>query len=572
MARRLSEYKKQLPDVQIADKVESFKDHRSDRVFNAQVVIVGSGAGGAAAATALAEEGWDVLILEEGPFVPTTEFTLDATTMIRRLYRDAGTSMIQGTPNIIFAEGRCVGGSTVLYGGMVWRTPEKVLHRWERENGIANISAKDMEPHFQRTETLLNATTQVEESIGEDSRLMAEGARRLGWSVKPNIRAQNHCIGTNNCMYGCPQGAKLTALNTTIPRAIRHGARLVANCRVDRVLTKFGRAAGVEGWFVDAMGRPSYRFQANAPIVILAAGARHTPAILMRSKIKSESGLLGHNLMTHPNTKVLGFYPEAIDAWKGVHQGYQIEEFQDEGILLALAMLPPGIIAMTVPAVGAKLGQVMARYSHMLEAGCLVDDSTTGRVTLGWGGQPVMHYNITNYDLYRLKRATGLLAEILFITGAKEVMTGFSNLPMLYSVDDISKLFDARVKAQHVELMTVHIMGTAQMGRDPARSVTNEWGMLHNVPNLFIADASVMPSSLGVNPAETIMAVAFRNMEHLVENRGQYLGGKPGIRKASAISEAPSPDSDGSKSSSSQEQPASKSIKAVRKKTGTAAK
>lgn len=524
MGQRLEQYKAGLPDVQIASEVLTFDDYRSDRVFSADVIVVGSGAGGGAAAMHLAQAGLNVLILEEGPFVPTTEYSTSAAKMLKRMYRDAGTSMIMGKPNVVFAEGRCVGGSTVFYGGMTWRTPDNILHRWVSENGIDTLTPEFLDPYFEKCERYLNSSYQVPESVGIDSKILHDGAEKFDWEIKPNTRAQNHCIGTDNCIFGCPQGAKLTAANTVVPAAVRNGAQLAANCKVEKILTKGRRAHGVKGHFVDDMGRKSYKFEAYAPVVVLSCGARFTPALAMKSGIKAKSRMIGKNFYCHPNSKVIGIYEDRLDAWKGVHQGYQVTEFQDEGILLALGMPPPGLIALGVPQHGRELAEMMSLYNHMVVTGFLVDDSTSGRIWINPFGVPTPLYNITDYDGYRFKRGTALLAELHFEMGARQVMTGYSSLPVLNSPDDIPKLFEPTVDKSHQELLTVHIMGTMKMGKNPKYSVTNEWGELHDCANLFVADASAFPGSVGVNPTETIMALAFRNMQHIIDNRAHYIG------------------------------------------------
>src|SRR5215470_6333375 len=279
-----------------------------DEVIACDAVVVGSGAGGAVAAAELAEGGLDVVILEEGGYHATDEFVPEATTMTRKLYRDGGASVALGNPPVFFAEGRCVGGSTVINGGMSWRTPEKVLERWAREDGVEGIRAREMEAAFARVERRISATRQDPETFGRDNALLRAGAEAKGWKTVENVRNQVHCAGSNACVFGCPTGAKRSTLVSYIPRALAFGARVYADCRVEKIDRAGKRATGVSGHVVRANGSRGPRFSVRAPIVVVCAGAIQTPVLLLRSGVKSPSGQLGRNLSLHPNAKVVALF------------------------------------------------------------------------------------------------------------------------------------------------------------------------------------------------------------------------------------------------------------------------
>ena len=285
-----------------------------DLTLGADAVVVGSGAGGAVAAGRLRDAGLDVVILEEGELHRTETFTTDPADMIHRLYRDAGTSMILGRPGIIFAEGRCVGGSTVINGGMTWRTPARVLEHWERELRLDGAGPRGMEPYFAEAERILHAEPNHEDTYGRNTRLFAAGAQKLGWPLARAPRNMRRCVGLNNCALGCPTGAKQSMLVTEIPRTLAAGTSLVTGARVDRVLWKGRRATGVRGRLLDTDGRARGRLTVHAGLVVLAAGARHTPGILKRSWCLARA--IGRGLHTHPNAKVVGVFDDPIDPWR----------------------------------------------------------------------------------------------------------------------------------------------------------------------------------------------------------------------------------------------------------------
>jgi len=302
----------------------------------ADVVIVGSGAAGGCSAAELAEGGLNVVVLEEGGYYTSKDFNQDPATMTGRLYRDAGASVIMGKPNIVFSEGRCVGGSTVINGGMCWRTPEKVLKRWQWEFGLKDLTPEHMEPFFEKVEERIHVAPQHPDTISPGEKRYYDAARKLGYFVNPNRRNQKNCCGSNICIFGCPDNRKQSTLISYIPRAVEHGARVYSDCRVTKILTKSGRAAGVAGKVIDReTGKKSAGFEVKAKIVVLAAGALQTPVLLLNNRLANSSKQVGKNFLCHPNAKAIGIFDEPVYYWRGVHQGHQIHEFIDEGILVA---------------------------------------------------------------------------------------------------------------------------------------------------------------------------------------------------------------------------------------------
>jgi choline dehydrogenase-like flavoprotein len=493
-----------------------------DRDFVADAIVVGSGAGGATAAARLRDAGLDVVVLEEGGLHRTETFITDPATMIRRLYRDAGTSMILGRPPIIFAEGKCVGGSTVINGGMAWRTPERVLAQWERNLGLRDTGPRAMEPYFVEAERILHVEPNEADTYGGNTHLFLEGARRLGWPTARAPRNMRRCVGLNNCAFGCPTGAKQSMLVTEIPRALAAGAALVTHARVDRVLFKGRRAVGVKGRFVGDDGRTRGRFSARASLVVLAAGARHTPGILKRSWLLSRA--IGRGLHTHPNAKVVGLFDRRIDPWIGTHQAFHIHHFLEEGVLIGYAAVPPGLLAPALPGIGEENARWMRQYNHMLTAATLVDDEGEGRVVLGPDRQPYMRFDLGPRDVVKVHRGVALTAELLFAAGARRVLLPFEDLPALDGADQLHRILERPVVADGIELMTVHIMGTARMATDRRRGATDARGAVHDVDGLVVADASVLPTSIGVNPQETIVAMALRNADRWLDARARRRG------------------------------------------------
>lgn len=505
----------------LPDRVATRATLHGDTVLDADVVIVGSGAGGATIAAELAECGLDVVMIEEGRYYSTRDFTANASAMIRQLYRDGGASMAIGDPPVLFQEGRAVGGSTVVNGGMSWRTPERILERWRREAGIDHIEMGDMEGFFERVERRINVRHQDPESIGHDNALLKRGADAKGWKVIPNLRNQVHCPGSNNCAFGCPTGAKQSALVSYVPRALHFGARLLSDVKVEKILMHGKRAVGVLGHVVGEDAARSHRVVVRAKLVVSACGAIQTPALLSRSGVRSPSGRIGHNLSLHPNVKLVATFDEPVRGWEGVHQAYQVREFEGEGLLFAAVNIPPGVLAMTTHGKGAEIGELMADYDKMVVAGMLCEDTATGRVR-SLGGRPQAFYQLAQLDAEKLIRGVALLSEMLFAAGARSIITPFAGVPTLHGPDDTRALYQHPIKRSAMEVVTVHMMGTAAMGSDRTRAVTDSYGLVHDVDRLMVCDASLFPTPIGVNPMETIMALATRAAAHVLDNLPRF--------------------------------------------------
>lgn len=485
-------------------------DYRSGELYQTDVAVIGTGAGGAVVGAELAEEGHDVLFLEEGAYHPTSSFNPYLTESLPRLYRDAGGTIIMGRPPIPYAEGRCVGGSTVVNGGMTWRPPEEVLAQWESLTGQPDLGMKAMEPLFDRVEERIHAKPQHASSIGEDNRLLEQGAHRLGWRYEHNRRAQDRCVGSNQCVTGCPTGAKQSTLLSYMPRALSRGARCLTEVRVHRLWIEGGRCVGAIGRAINPRTREEdVEVRVRAKAVVVACGAVQTPFLLLGHRLGRPSRQVGRNFLCHPNTKVVAIYPHDVYAWQGVSQGGQIREFRDQGILMAENAVPPGTTAAQIPFLGQEALDLMKRYNSMVMTGVLVEDSHAGSVTRSFGA-PMARYSITRYDHERFLRGVRLLATLHFEMGAEKVILPFSNFHVANGVDDLAQIERTQRSRSTIELFTVHMMGTCRMGSRRNESVVDLNGELWDLPGCYVADASLFPTAVGVNPQVTIMALATR--------------------------------------------------------------
>ncbi len=492
-----------------ADKVEYAPE--GDRNEVVDVCIVGSGAGGAVAAHTLAKMGYNVLILEEGGSYTTKDYSADVMATMRKMYRYAGMVHTVGYPAVLTPVGRCVGGTTEINSGTCFRTPDKIFDQWVRKYGLANWTPDRMRSHFEEVEQMLHVAPASSEVLGPNSRLFAEGARKLGLTAKPLVRNAPDCKGSGVCVFGCPTNAKQSMALTYIPAALEAGARLYAGTQVSHVEFRHGHATGVVAHFCDPeTGKRRGKLTVEAKIVILACGTFHTPVVLRRSRVPDPSHLIGRHLTLHPATKALAMFPDEVKGWNEIPQGMVVEDLAAEGIVFEGIFLPPAFTASSFLLNGPSHREVMERYNHLACFGLMVSDTSSGRILRMPNGHALAMYNLNKTDVQRFVRGIGMLAEIFFAAGATKVFPGLHNLPVLTREEGAAPIYAAKIHAKDLELQAFHPLGSCRMGADPHESVIDPHCRFYGFDNLYITDGSVFPTSLGVNPQMTIMAAAHK--------------------------------------------------------------
>ncbi len=473
------------------------------------VVIVGSGAGGAPLAKKLAERGHAVLILEEGPHLTRLDFTGRPMEMMKKAYRKRGLTVALGNAAIPIPVGRAVGGTTVVNSGTCFRLPEATLAEWRDEHGLEGFTQDALAPFYEEAERFLEAGPSSKRALGRPAELVARGCDALGYSHHALVRNAPGCDGQGLCCFGCPTDAKRSANVSWIPAALDRGAQLLTGFQVEHVLVERETAVGVSGVARDAEGRP-VRLTVRARVVVLACGTLSTPLVLLRDGLGNASDQVGRNLSIHPATAAIGVFDEPLAGWNTVPQGYAIDEFADEGIMFEGAHVPLDLTAGAVSSHGPAFTALMEKYDRTVGFGFMVKDRSRGRVGPGKDGEPRISYWLGDHDVAKLRRGTEILARVFFAAGAREVWPAVFGFERLRGEEDVKALSRASLAARDFDLTAYHPLGTCRMGADPLRSVVGPTGETHDVHNLFVCDGSALPSSLGVNPQLTIMALALR--------------------------------------------------------------
>ncbi len=513
-------YTLQLPKAEqkpayMTQRVHRAADLGGDLAVECDVVVVGTGAGGAVVARELAEAGVAVILVEDGDYFDRTQFTGRVFEMQQLMYKRGGATFAVGNTFIPIPLGKTVGGSTTVNSGTCYRTPDRVLHTWQHELGLTELGPDSLGKYFDRVEGVLGVAPAKRELLGGNARVVARGAEALGLQHHgPLRRNAPDCDGKGVCVFGCPTDAKRSTNVSYVPLALKAGAELFAGCQVQRIIVESGKATGV---VARTRGGPSLTVRARA--VVIAAGALETPLLLARNKLCGGSGELGKNLSIHPACGMLAEFDEKISGWDGIPQGYSIEDFHEEGILFEGAYTPLELTMSMVQTLGPRLVELAEAYDRVASFGFLVEDSSRGSVREVLG-EPVITYMLGDGDVARIKRGVDLLAQVFFAAGAKRVISPIHGFDELTSPADLERLRRASVRASDLDLSAYHPLGTARMGLRPASSVVGPDHQAHDVDRLYIVDGAAVPSSLGVNPQVTIMALATRAAEKIAAALG----------------------------------------------------
>lgn len=501
----------------------------------ADVVIVGSGSGGAVMAYELARTGKRVVVLEAGPYVASSQFNENFSDALSRLYVSQG-AQTNTWGDLLVEQGGCVGGSSNVSATISQRAPKWKLAEWGDRFGLKDtLNEKTLAPHYEKLEQRLYVHDNEAHEINECANKVVQGCERLGYEWKPARRNVKQCALTGFCLAGCPSDRKMSMLVTYLPWAIAEGAKVYADTRVVRVRTTNGRATGVEAEVIDReSGRKVADMRVDAQIVVLAAGAIQTPMILKRSDYPDYGDQVGRNFAGNPMAQVMGRFPEPVYGWRGALTGVVIEQFLDpaKGNYMFYSGLSGPEQGLTANEHGSGEEHIafMKEFKYFSSLNLFVQDANHGRVRWVDNGTRYGDYRVewqlAREDVENLKKASAIAARIYFAAGAQRVyLPTFQKLApaSVFELDEAIKKIDYGVQGMFTfRTIAIHAQGTARMGADAEYSVVKPTGETHEVSGLFVADASLLPSGLVVSPQMTVHALASYIAEHINNNESNY--------------------------------------------------
>jgi choline dehydrogenase-like flavoprotein len=482
--------------------------------LRADVCIVGSGAGGGVIASELQRAGLSVVVLELGGYRNEADFHQLEAVGARELYLRGGLFFSE-SGSVGLLAGSTLGGGTVINSLVCLRPPESVRVEWARM-GLEGIDGAEFDAHLDAVSERINVNTERTRP-NRTNQMMIEALERRGLLhrlIPRNASDDDNPRYCGYCNAGCQHGCKQSTLNTYLQDAADAGARFVVDCAVERVLVSGGRATGIVARALGVNGE-EVELTVEAPTVVVAAGGIESPALLLRSGIGGPAA--GKYLRLHPTYFVSGVYDEAVNAWNGQFQAVVSMDFADalegSGFLVESVALSLPFWASCSPFVdGASHKAHMLRMRHVAPWHAITHDHGSGEVVLGPDGEAVVRWEPADpVDRAVASRAHAELARLHRARGAHEIFT-FHWDELRWRDGDDFDAFLARLEAAPNDrtAYSAHQMGACRLGADPATSVADGWGRLHDVPGVWIGDASALPTAPGVNPMLTIMALARR--------------------------------------------------------------
>ena len=465
--------------------------------LRADVVVIGSGPGGATTAHLLAEHGKDVMILEEGPDLPLESCSPFSVDEMRQKYRAGGLNVTLGGVKVTFVEGCCAGGGSEVNSALYHRTPAEILDDWGRTFGVRNTAESDLLPHFQYCEEALRVGL-TPGLTPLSSRKLHEGAQHLAWrsAEVPRCFLYDGSLGPD----GSPAGTRQSMTKSFLPRALRSGARLMPLTRALRI------GQDGSGWFITATtaGR---QMVIRAGTVFACAGAVQTPLLLRRSGITRN---VGNSLAMHPTVKVVALFDEQVNHRSMGVPVHQVKEFAPR-MSFGCSISSPPYLALGLAGYPVSETALQERWRHMAVYYAMITGPNTGRIRPVWNQpDPLIRYALSPVDLRDLASGLRRLCKLLLAAGARKVYPCAGGAQPIRGEDELSTI-PASLPADRSNLMTVHLFSSCPMGEDPTRCAADSVGRIYGASNLIVNDASLICTAPGVNPQGTVMALARRN-------------------------------------------------------------
>jgi choline dehydrogenase-like flavoprotein len=486
---------------------------RAEQHMTADVLVIGSGAGGATTAALLAEAGRDVLVVEEGEWVEQGSVVPFSLEQMDRQYRSGGVTVALGLPSVAYTEGRCAGGGTEVNSGLYKRPPEDVLVRWRDDYSIDGLSLDQLYAISDEVERDLSVGL-LPGPASPASEAMRRGAAALGWQHSEIPRWMSYPAARAGRAVSAADGQRQSMTRTYLPRAAAAGGRIAVGCRVDRLVVRDGRAVQADTTLADGR-RGTIHFRD----VFVCSGAIQTPALLQRSKVR---GVIGRTLAVHPTVKLAARFADEINVPDDVPV-HQVKEFAPD-LSFGGSASQPGLVALALSDHWDAFKSALPDWRRISVYYAAITSQGRGTVRAVPGlADPVVTYRLTHRDREVLRSGLGRLALLMLEAGADAVFPSYRGAPMVRNRKQLGAMMQS-FSASKASVMTVHLCSTVPLGEDQRRCGADSFGKVHGTTNVFVNDASLLPTAPGVNPQATVMALAVRNARHYLDSPGAGRG------------------------------------------------
>ena len=510
-----------------AGKIYTAAELTTDLTLECDVCVIGSGAGGAWTAHELVKQGKRVVMLEEGGYHTRREFDMTEARAFKNLYQELGD---RGTEDlsITILQGRSVGGGTTVNWCSSFRTPERILQVWKDRFGIDTLTSELLLPHWEAIEKRLHIAEWPLEAMNANNKVLWDGLGKLGYERSLIRRNVNNCLNIGYCGMGCPVDAKQSMLVTVLPDAVEKGLDLYANVSARTLEFTGRRITSVRAQVIDPVkNRPTgVTVTVKPKLTVVSGGAINSPGLLLRSGLDAE-GRVGARTWFHPVVATMAEFPFEVRAFAGAPQSVSSHHFIERGqgnigFFLEVPPLHPLLAATASTGTGALVQDLLGRLPYInsmlaIHVDGLLPEETGATVRLKDGAnfKYAISYDFQPAHWEAFKFACKEMAKLQFAAGAKRVASLHLDPVVMEKPEDIDKLDQAQWAPVRMRVLTAHQMGGCGMGKDPLRSVVDPHLKFHTMDNLYVVDGSVMPTSLGVNPQETIYGIARWAAQHI---------------------------------------------------------
>lgn len=515
-----------------------------DVEFTADVIVVGSGAGGGVIAARLAQSGQRVIILEAGGYFDEEDFDQIELHAYRNSFWRGGPTPTADM-NLTLQAGAGLGGGTTINWTNCLRTRAWVRQEWAREHGLEGVALPEFDDHLDAVSARMSVNDRCSDFNGPNQRLW-DAAAKLGWSVSRLARNTDEASYSPDTAgylgFGDPTGSKQGTMKTYLQDAFDAGAKILVRTPAERILLDDeGRTAGVTATYADQVTGATAAVTVHAPHVVVACGALETPALLLRSGIGGPA--VGKNLRLHPVIAAISKFPEDQKAWWGACMTACIEEFEQPengyGFLIQAPQFTTASASAFIPFTGGvEHKTVMSGLSKISWAIAIMRDHGSGEVSIDGDGRAVATYSVTDpIDLANLRAGVDAMVRAHHAAGAQQIFVLAAGLPTWQDGVDLDKFIaDAQsipFSAGGYQMFSAHQMGSCRMGSDPQTSVADPNGQLHDTPGVWIGDGSAFPTPSGTNPMLTVMALADRTADMLISDIN--CANSPGDRREPSV-------------------------------------
>lgn len=493
---------------------ENYQTIEGDVLDNCDVCVIGGGTAGSVMAKKLCDAGRSVVLIERGGYYEGEDMNQRDECMLPLLWKNSGANFTSDM-RIAIAQGSCLGGSTIINDAVCFPIPDVVKRQW-RAKGV-KISDEEWDQATQEVSDEIHITKVRDDELSRNSLMLKKGCELMGYKKHyPNSRNSVNCMQCGLCHLGCHYGTKQDMRETYIHKALndtKSNIKIYCNCSAEKITYAAGLVDGIEGSFLDIAGKTVGKIRINAKLVILACGSIGSSYLLMKSFISEDK--VGRDLALHPAPFVLGDFPFEIRGIQGIPMAYTLHDFgvtngvEDGGFLIEGIYLPPLQFSLLIPISGGLHEELMSRYNYFAMAGVLIRDESNGSIELTDLGFPRVNYTLSPKDLDLIARGSEIIARMWFKLGAKRIVTSHTKKQIINGEDEIPEMVRAiKNDPKNLLLGSAHPQGGNRMGDDPQNCVVDSDCRVYGFKNLFVCDASVFPTFIGVNPQLTVMSLA----------------------------------------------------------------